>query len=139
MSVRAYRPIDIFSKNAETVNWEVTSGFEIGGWFDYTQTQQQQNGEATATILNSALTFAFPDLGAEDNLGGIIIGVPPMISAHQDHDLITTNIPLHIEALYRIKVNDDIEITPAAFVIINPDTEDNNTVWITTIRTEFSF
>lgn len=135
-----------FAQNATTsnnlglqVNWEVTSGLEIGGWFGYTQAQQQQNGEASATILNGALTFAFPDLGAEDNLGGIIIGVPPIISHHEESDLITEKIPLHIEALYRIKVNDYLEITPGAFVIINPDTEENQTLWIGTVRTELSF
>lgn len=135
-----------FEQNATTsdnfglqANWEVTSGLEIGGWFGYTQAQQQQNGDASATILNGALTFAFPDLGAENNLGGIIIGIPPVISGHDDDDLITDEIPLHIEALYRIEVNDYIEITPGGFVIFNPDTEDGNALWVGTVRTEFSF
>jgi Carbohydrate-selective porin, OprB family len=135
-----------FAQNATTsdnfglqANWEVTSGLEIGGWFGYTQAQQQQNGDASATILNGALTFAFPDLGAENNLGGIIIGIPPVISGHDDDDLITDEIPLHIEALYRIEVNDYIEITPGGFVIFNPDTEDGNALWVGTVRTEFSF
>ncbi|PSB08605.1 porin [Pleurocapsa sp. CCALA 161] len=120
-------------------NWEVTSGLEIGGWFGYTQAQQQQNGDASATILNGALTFAFPDLWAENNVGGIIIGVPPVISGHDDDDLVTEETPLHIEALYRVKVSDYIEITPGGFVVINPDTENGNTLWVGTVRTEFSF
>jgi hypothetical protein len=135
-----------FEQNATTsdnfglqANWEATSGLEIGGWFGYTQAQQQQNGDASATILNGALTLAFPDLWVENNLGGIIIGVPPVITGHDDDDLITDEIPLHIEALYRIEVNDYIEITPGAFAIINPDTEDNNTLWVGTVRTEFNF
>ncbi|MGL6341994.1 MAG: iron uptake porin, partial [Waterburya sp.] len=135
-----------FEQNATTsdnfglqANWEVTSGLEIGGWFGYTHAQQQENGDASATILNGALTFAFPDLGAENNVGGIIIGVPPVISDHDDDDLITEDTPIHIEALYRIEVNDYIEITPGGFVVINPDTEDNNTLWVGTVRTEFSF
>ena len=135
-----------FGQNATTsnnfglqANWEVTSGLEIGGWFGYTQAQQQQNGDASATILNGALTFAFPDLGAENNLGGIIIGVPPIISGHDDDNLITEDTPIHIEALYRIEVNDYIEITPGGFVILNPDTENGNTLWVGTVRTEFSF
>jgi hypothetical protein len=135
-----------FEQNATTsdnfglqANWEVTSGLEIGGWLGYTQAQQQQNGDASATILNGALTFAFPDLGAEKNLGGIIIGVPPVITDHDDDDLITDKIPLHIEALYRIEVNDYLEVTPGAFVVFNSDTEDNKTLWVGTVRTEFSF
>ena len=135
-----------FGNNATTsdnfglqANWEVTSGLEIGGWFGYTRARQQQNGDDGATILNGALTFAFPDLGAEKNVGGIIIGVPPVISGHDDEDLVTNKTPLHIEALYRIEVNDFIEITPGAFAVFNPDTDDGNTIWVGTIRTEFSF
>ena len=135
-----------FGNNATTsdnfgvqANWEVTSGLEIGGWFGYTRAQQQQNGDDDATILNGALTFAFPDLGGEKNVGGIIIGVPPIISGHDDKDLVTDRIPLHVEALYRIEVSDFVEITPGAFAIFNPDTDDNNTIWVGTVRTEFSF
>ncbi|MGF1540247.1 MAG: iron uptake porin [Pleurocapsa sp.] len=135
-----------FEQNATTsdnfgvqANWEITSGLEIGGWFGYTQAQQQKDGDDRATILNSALTLAFPDLGKEGNMGGIIIGIPPVISSHDDNDLVTEEIPIHIEALYRIKVNDYIEITPGGFVVFNPDTEDNSTLWVGTVRTEFSF
>ena len=135
-----------FGDNATTAdnfglqaNWGVTSGLEIGGWFGYTRAQQQQNGSDAATVLNGALTFAFPDLGAEKNIGGIIIGVPPVISGHDDEDLVTDRTPLHVEALYRIEVSDFIEITPGAFAVFNPDTDDGNTIWVGTIRTELSF
>lgn len=135
-----------FGNNATTsdnfglqANWEVTSGLEIGGWFGYTHAQQQQNGDDGATILNGALTFAFPDLGGEKNVGGIIIGVPPVISGHDDGDLVTDETPFHVEALYRIEVNNYIEITPGAFAVFNPDTDDGNTIWVGTVRTEFSF
>ena len=135
-----------FGDNATTsdnfglqANWEVTSGLEIGGWIGYTRAQQQQNGRDSATILNGALTFAFPNLGGEENVGGIIIGLPPIISNHDNEDLITDKTPLHVEALYRIKVNDYIEITPGAFAVFNPDTDDGNTIWVGTIRAEFSF
>ncbi|BAZ44020.1 hypothetical protein NIES4102_10230 [Chondrocystis sp. NIES-4102] len=135
-----------FEQNATTsdnfglqANWQVTSGLEIGGWFGYTHAQQQANGNAKATILNGALTLALPDFGAENNLAGIIIGIPPVISQHDDADLVTREIPLHIEALYRIKVNDYLEITPGGFIVINPDPENANTLWVATVRTEFSF
>lgn len=135
-----------FGDNATTadnlglqVNWEVSSGFEVGGWFGYTYAEQQQGGNADATILNGALTFAFPDLGAENNLGGIIIGVPPAIANHDDSSLIAEETSFHIEALYRIEINKQIEITPGVFTIINPDTDDGNTLWVGTVRTEFRF
>ena len=135
-----------FGNNATTsnnfglqANWQVTSGLEIGGWFGYTHAQQQQNGDDGATILNGALTFAFPDLGGEKNAGGIIIGVPPVISGHDDGNLVTDKTPLHVETFYRIELNDYIEITPGAFAVFNLDTDDGNTIWVGTVRTEFSF
>jgi hypothetical protein len=135
-----------FGQNATTsdnfglqFNWAISSSFEIGGWFGYTQAEQQQGGNVNATILNGTLTFAFPDLGAENNLGGIIIGVPPVISDHDDNTLITEETPLHIEALYRMALNEQVEITPGLLVIINPDSNDRNTIWVGTVRTQFSF
>ncbi|MEO1005010.1 MAG: iron uptake porin [Cyanobacteria bacterium J06638_38] len=121
------------------INWEVSSKLEVGGWFGYTKAQQRQGGDASATILNGALTFAFPDLGAEGNEGGIIIGVPPAIANHDDESLIAESTPIHIEALYRISLDERIEITPGVFAIINPDTENGATLWIGSIRTRFSF
>ena len=120
------------------LNWEITSNFEIGGWFGYTNAQQQ-DGDESATILNGALTFAFPDLFVENNEGGVIIGVPPTISAHDDDDLVADETPLHIETLYRIEINDNIEITPGVFTVINPDTDDGDAIWVGTVRTKFSF
>ncbi|MEO0836649.1 MAG: iron uptake porin, partial [Cyanobacteria bacterium J06642_3] len=135
-----------FEDNATTsdnfglqVNWELTSNIEIGGWFGYSQANQQEGGNERATILNGALTFAVSDLFAEGNRGGIIIGVPPTISGHDDSSLIAESTPLHIEALYQMELSDRIEITPGAFAIINPDTDDGNTIWVTTVRTLFSF
>jgi hypothetical protein len=121
------------------LNWEVSSGLAIGGWFGYTSAQQQAGGSDQATILNGALTFAFDNLWAENNQAGIIIGVPPTISEHNNSILIAQSTPLHLEALYRIELSDQIQITPGAFVIFNPDSDDGNTIWVATVRTLFSF
>ena len=135
-----------FADNATTsdnfglqFNWEINSGLEIGGWFGYTQAKQQEDGDDSATILNGALTFAFPNLGAENNIGGIIIGVPPVITNHDDSSLITQEFPMHIEALYRIELSKNIEITPGVFAIINPESNNGHTLWVGTVRTLFSF
>jgi hypothetical protein len=120
-------------------NWKVNSNFELGGWIGYTKASQKQGVNAEATILNGALTFAFPDLLAENNLGGIIIGVPPIVTDNDEENLEDSQTSLHIEALYRIEVNDQIEITPGVFVITNPNHEDREPIWVGTIRTKFSF
>lgn len=135
-----------FGDNATTsdnfglqINWEVSSNFLVGGWFGYTTATQQQNGDDNATILNGALTLAFPDLWAENNEGGIIIGVPPTISEHDDSSVIAQSTPIHIEALYRIELSDQIQITPGAFMVFNSDSDDGDTIWVGVIRTLFSF
>jgi hypothetical protein len=120
-------------------NWAVSDRFELGSWFGYAQAYQQTGGDALATILNGAITFTFPDLFAENNLGGIIIGIPPVVSNHDDSSLIAEKTAFHLETLYRIRVNDNINVTPGMFAIVNPDTEESNLIWVGTIRTEFEF
>ena len=111
-----------FEDNATTsdnfgiqANWEVSPDLEIGGWFGYSNAQQQEDGDDSATILNGALTFAFPDLFAENNQGGIIIGVPPTISRHDDSSSIAESTPLHLEALYRIELSESPSNYPWCF------------------------
>jgi Carbohydrate-selective porin, OprB family/S-layer homology domain len=120
-------------------NWRVNPKFEFGGWFGYANTSQQRGGNSEATILNGALTFAFPDLFAEDNLGGIIVGIPPLVTDRTDENAIDDSTALHIEGFYRIKVNDRIEVTPGVFVVTNPDFDEGDPIWVGTIRTRFSF
>jgi hypothetical protein len=121
------------------LNWAISDRFELGGWFGYTQAKQQTAGDASATILNGAITLTFPDLFAENNLGGVIIGIPPVVSDHDDSSLIAEKTAFHIEALYRIKVNDNINVTPGSFIVVNPDTEESDLIWVGTIRAEFEF
>jgi carbohydrate-selective porin OprB len=48
--------------------------------------------------------------------------------------------PYHLEAYYRFKVNDNISITPGAFVLFNPEGNSNNeTTTVGVVRTTFTF
>lgn len=121
------------------LNWYPTDKLGLGGWFGYARATQKQDGDGEATILNGALTLAFPDLGGEGNLGGIIIGVPPIVTNHDDRELEDDKTSWHLEALYRIQVTDNIQITPAFFVVTEPNHEDNDAIWVGAIRSLFSF
>jgi hypothetical protein len=47
---------------------------------------------------------------------------------------------LHFEFFYRFRVNDNIFITPGLFIVTNPGhIEDNNTIYVGTLRTTFRF
>jgi hypothetical protein len=120
-------------------NWGVTDNVELGGWVGAAQAYQESDGNDQATILNGAFTLAFKDLWRENNLGGIIIGVPPLVSNHSDKHLIADFTTLHLEVFYRIQLENHLEITPGLFVLINPDTPSGDTIWVGTIRTRFHF
>ncbi len=120
-------------------NWYATDELELGGWFGYARATQKQDGDGEATIMNGAITLAFPDLGGEGNLGGIIIGVPPIVTDRDNPELEDEETSWHLEALYRIKVTDNLEVTPGFFLVTNPNHEDNETIWVGAVRSLFSF
>ena len=119
-------------------NWEISDRLEIGGWFGYTVANSEIDDES-ATILNTAFTLAFPDLGREGSEAGIIIGVPPIVTQHDDSAIEDERTSLHIETFYRYQINDNIAITPGVFWITQPDHSDRDSILVGTIRTRFRF
>ncbi len=136
-----------FGNNATTTdnlgvefNWGIVSNFELGGWFGATWADQKNGGNNNATMLNWAVTLAFPDAFSEGDLGGILVGMPPKVTSHDINALEDNDTSIHIEAFYRYQLNDYIAITPGVFVITNPDHNDNNdTIVVGTLRTQFRF
>ncbi|MEO0011676.1 MAG: hypothetical protein RLZZ535_65 [Cyanobacteriota bacterium] len=120
-------------------NWRTSSQFEFGGWFGYTNAAQERGGNSEATILNGALTFAFPDLFTEGNLGGLIVGIPPIVTDHDNSNFIDNSTSLHLEAIYKISVNENMAITPGVFVITSPNHQNGEPIWVGNIRTRFTF
>jgi hypothetical protein len=152
-SYYAYRP---FQNNATSsdnfgleFNWKASPGFQLGGWFGYTNANQEKstawNSESNATLMNGAITMAFPDLFGKGNLGGIVVGVPPTATDNDYRNLSgirreddTTS--LHLEAFYRFQVGDYISVTPGFYVLTDPDHNSNNdTQVVGVLRTTFSF
>jgi hypothetical protein len=140
-SENARRPFGNVATSADTLgletNWRISPKFIIGGWAGYSLAHSEVSDD-DADILNYAVTLAFPDLGGEGNLGGIVFGMPPkVISSSQTEDRDTS---LHIEGFYRLQITDNISITPGVFVITNPEHNDNNdSIFVGTIRTTFKF
>jgi len=117
----------------------------LGSWIGYTRAKANDlPDKPSASILNWAVTFALPNLGEEGNLGGVIIGQPPKLIQNQyqldNKEYTDKDTSLHLEAFYRFNVNDNIAITPGVIVITNPEhNNDNDTIYIGTLRTTFSF
>lgn len=147
-SFKARDPFDGRRTTADNINfeaqWRVTDGFQIGGWAGTSFARPEDESDEDdddITILTGALTLAFPDLLKEGSLGGIIVGVPPIVTDGGDDDSKKDDdTSIHIEAFYRFQMNDYIAITPGVFVITNPNhIENNETLWVGTLRTQFRF
>jgi hypothetical protein len=138
------------------VEWRLSPRFTIGGWGGYT-TSNFKDGSGSVETINWMAFLNFPDLLGEGNLAGIYVGQPPKITSS---DLPTgRNRPsfvnrgdfsageggqpdttLHLEGFYRIRVTDNISVTPGVIVILNPNHNDNNdNITIGALRTTFTF
>jgi hypothetical protein len=127
-------------------NWQPSTRVIFSGWFGGTFAQaESSNGTIVAkgnnaTILNGALAVAFPDLFMKGNMGGIIVGVEPQVVSNNSAIGKDNNTNIHLEGLYRFKVNDNISITPGVIAVVNPEGNSaNDTVIIGTVRTTFTF
>ncbi|HIK17021.1 MAG TPA: carbohydrate porin [Leptolyngbyaceae cyanobacterium M33_DOE_097] len=121
------------------LQWRLSPQFVLGGWFGawFANNVIDDND---ATILNGAVFLAFPDLGQKGNLGALLVGIPPKVTDNDVSNREDDDTPFHIEALYRLKINQNIAITPGVFVLINPEgNSDNATQFVGVIRTTFTF
>ncbi|NJM20155.1 MAG: carbohydrate porin [Richelia sp. SL_2_1] len=145
---------DPFDDNSESINANsfglqgsvaLNKKVSLGSWVGYTHAQANDlPNKPTASIFNWAFTLAFPDLGKKGNLGGIIIGQPPKLISNQyqlnQEEYTDKDTSLHLEAFYRFQINDNITITPGMMIITNPEhNSDNDTIYLGTLRTTFSF
>ncbi|MEN9565239.1 MAG: hypothetical protein RLZZ69_435 [Cyanobacteriota bacterium] len=123
----------------------------IGGWgglskvrtLDTVSVDGETVERGSQDIWNWAATLAFPDLGKEGSLGGIIVGMEPWVSSStidtegfgEDEEK-----SLHAEAFYQYQLNDNIAITPGVIYVNKPDNNsDNDDLFIGALRTTFSF
>ena len=121
----AIRPSDKFSVSG-FVSYHDVTGFGIGDDFE---------------AWSWGAGIALPDFGGRGNVLGLFGGAQPyslnrnLTAGAQDSD-----VPYHIEGFYKYRVNDNVSITPG--VIYQTSTgqnEDNDDVFIGTLRTTFTF
>ena len=132
-------------------NYQVFDGFELGGWLGYTAARAVGEIKGDASVFNYAVTLNFPDLFAEGNAGGIVLGMQPRLTGTSNITLAEAiglptgqrsdrDVGYHLEAFYRFQLNDNISITPGVFWLTAPNHDDRNPdVVIGVIRTTFLF
>jgi hypothetical protein len=154
-----------FSTNAfgGTATWRISPQITLGGWAGYTTSGIRETGlSGDVTTFNWMAFLNFPDLFAEGNLGGIYVGQPPKITSSNitSGGVPAFNIPsaigltgvnsgdfggqpastTHLELFYRMRLNDNISITPGVLFIFNPvQTSGSDTITVGAIRTTFTF
>jgi hypothetical protein len=117
----------------------------FSGWIGVTRaTAKDLPNNPAASIVNWAAMLSFPDLGKDGNLGGVIFGQPPKVTNNEfvfrRQNYTDRDTSFHLEAFYRHRINDFITITPGLLILFNPEHNRNNdTLYIGTVRTTFSF
>ncbi len=110
--------------------------FAVNGFFGYTNAKNLA-GSGSADIWYYALELAFPDLGKQGNLGGLVLGAEPYRGGNPAP---ANDLSLHVEGFYKYRLTDNIAITPGVIWITAPGQNENNQdAVIGTIRTTFTF
>jgi Carbohydrate-selective porin, OprB family len=123
---------------------KVTPGFVLSGWVGLTNANiENGGGSGSADIFNAAVTAAFPDLGGKGNTLGFVVGIPPKVSSSSIAGRVNPDTALHLETLYKVKVNDNIYVTPGVLLITSPESAPGATnrgsEFVGTVRTTFFF
>jgi Carbohydrate-selective porin, OprB family/S-layer homology domain len=117
--------------------------FSISGWagFSNVEAKAGANRGAEADVFYWMANLGLRDFGSKGSLLGFAFGQPPKVTginrglANTDRDE-----SYHLEALYRLQLNNNISVTPALLVIFNPENNNNNdTIYVGTLRTTFTF
>ena len=123
-------------------NFRPSSKLSIGGWAGYASAEALTgvNQGADADVFYWAAHLGIRDFGGKNSLLGIIFGQPPRVIDNDINNREDIDTSYHLEALYRLRLNDNISITPGLLVVFNPEhNNDNDTIYVGTLRTTFTF
>lgn len=137
-------PVDIDSIGA-TLTWRFSPKISLTGYASYFFVDAAAGLDASSNFSSWMVGLSFRDLFKEGNTAGLLFGQPLYrVSADGAARLTEAGVdratPYHLEAFYNFKVNDNVSITPGAFVLFNPEGDANNdTTLVGVLRTTFTF
>ncbi|MFM6250738.1 MAG: iron uptake porin, partial [Dolichospermum sp.] len=110
-----------------------TKNITLGGWGGYTAASTLTGPTTNGEIWYWAGTLGIKDFIKEGNTLGLIVGQSPKLTGGTVRNGATTtnitrdfNTSYHIEGLYKVKLSDNILVTPGVIVILNPEHNDKN-------------
>jgi len=125
------------------VSVQPTAKITLGGWAGYTTASTLVGTPTSAEMFYWATTLGVKDFLKEGNTLGFVFGQPPKVTSAKVGTVSSSpesSTSYHIEGLYKIKLSDNILITPGALLIINPENNDKNgKELVGTLRTTFTF
>ena len=133
------------------VSVQPTPKITLGGWAGYTTASSLVGTPSSAEMFYWAGTLGLKDFLKEGNTLGFIFGQSPKITGLTENgrsilndlkniDGLEAGDSYHIEGLYKIKLSDNILVTPGVLVILNPEHNDKNAnELVGTLRTTFTF
>ncbi len=137
-------PSNIYAVSG-TLQWRISPSVTFSTWGGLAATYGAQTNSFAASS-NFMFALGFPDpFGRRGDLLALMIGQPPRLVqvegfAGANGGLLEKGRSLHLEAFYRFSVTDNISLTPGFFIVTNPgNIDENNTIYVGTIRTTFRF
>ncbi len=129
--------INTFGVNA---GYQLASKLTVDGWAGWGFAESNDSDD-DADLFNWAVNLGFPDLFREGNFGGLSVGG---FTSNTDVSgtafTETDDTPILAQAFYRLQLSDNISVQPGIFYIASPGgDDDNDNVWIGSLRTKFSF
>ncbi len=124
-------------------SYKIDPKFVVSGWGGFTDAKRETAAGGSASVSNYALSLAFPDFGQKGNNLAFILGIPPKLNSRSGTGLAASpnnSTSYHIEALYKMKLSDNLDLTPGLLLITNPEHNSANpTAYVGTVRTTFKF
>jgi hypothetical protein len=118
------------------VNFKLLEFVELGGGIAFSNIRGI-GAEPDFEVWSYQGTLAFPDLGGEGNLLGILAGVPPYTRDLNGQTRDTTFLG---EVFYRFNLSDNIAITPSVILLTDPQNDNSNDASVIgSLRTTFRF
>lgn len=129
-----------------TLTWRFTPNIALSGYgAAFFVDDSSGVVDASTTFTSWMAGLHFNDLFQKGNNAGILFGQPlyrtdASGAASLSPAGANRAVPYHLEAYYRFRINDNISITPGAFVLFNPESNSNNdTTTVGVVRTTFTF
>lgn len=138
---------DPFADRANAANnyglaasFQLLEKLAIGGYGGYT-TASTIDDNADADILNWSAYATYSDFLKEGSTVVVSFGQPPtLIDSTGDAIADDPDKPYLLNVEYQYSLNDFIQLTPGGYALFNPNGDaDNDTIYVGTLRTIFSF